>query len=113
MCLRRALYWVRIFSFFFFLFCAIDENSFAFRLKNTQDQLCDVTKEMVKFKKDSRNKELNWTIERNKLLQNLELCHQRLGESYPSVKGFAVSGSGLKPKSSPQLWAEINSLKVR
>ncbi|PNF26514.1 hypothetical protein B7P43_G13963 [Cryptotermes secundus] len=52
-------------------------------------------------------------IERNKILQNLELCQERLGETYPSVSGFAVSGSGsnLKPKSSSQLCAEIHSLK--
>lgn len=93
----------------------VDETSFPFRLKDTQDKLCDVTKELVEFKKDSGNKELKWMIERNKILQNLELCQERLGETYPSVSGFAVSGSGsnLKPKSSSQLCAEIHSLKVR
>lgn len=100
-------------SFFFVLI--VDETYFPFRLKDTQDQLCDVTKEMVEFKKDGGNKELQWMIERNKILQNLALCKERLGETYPSVSGFAVSGSGssLKPKSSPQLCAEIHSLKVR
>lgn len=93
----------------------VDETSFLFRLKDTQDKLCDVTKELVTFKKDSGNKELKWMIERNKILQNLELCQERLGETYPSVLGFAVSGSGsgLKQKSSSQLCAEIHSLKVR
>jgi hypothetical protein len=93
----------------------VDETSFLFRLKDTLDKLWDVTKELFEFKKDSGNKELKWMIERNKILQNLELCQERLGESYPPVSGFAVSGSGssLKPKSSSQLCAEIHSLKVR
>jgi len=87
---------------------------FTFRLKHTQDQLCDVTKELIKVKKDWSDQELKWTIEKNKILQNLELCQARLGESYPPVSGFAVSGSGssLKLKSS-QLCAQIDSLKVR
>jgi hypothetical protein len=94
----------------------VNETSFlTFRLKDTQDQLCDVTKELVKVKKDSGNKELNWTTEKNKLLQNLELCQEILGESYPPVSGFAVSGkgNGLKLKSSRQLCAQVDYLKVR
>ena len=88
---------------------------FSFRLKDAQDQLCAVTKEMIEVKKDRGNQELKWSIEKNKLLHNLELCQERLGENYPSVSGFAVSGSGksLKLKSSQQLCAEIDSLKVR
>jgi hypothetical protein len=87
----------------------------SFRLKDAQDQLCDVTKELVEVKKDRGNQELKWTIERNKILHNLELCQERLGENYPSASGFAVSGSGrsLKLKSSQQLCAQIDSLKVR
>jgi hypothetical protein len=97
------------------LLLVAEENSFPFRLKDTQDKLCDVTREMVEFKKDSGNKELKWMSEKNKILQNLEVCQERLGETYPSVLGFAVSGSGsgLKPKSSSQLCAEIHALKVR
>jgi hypothetical protein len=92
-----------------------ETSFFTFRLKDTQDQLCDVTKELVKVKNDSGNKELNWTIEKNKILHNLKLCQERLGESYPSLSGFGVSGGGAssKLKSSQQLYAQINSLKVR
>jgi len=83
------------------------------RLKDTQDQLCTVTKELIEVKQDRGNQELKWSIEKNKMLHNLELCRERLGENYPSVSGFAVSGSGrsLKQKSSQQLCAEIDSLK--
>lgn len=90
-------------------------NIFFSRLKDTQDQLCTVTKELIEVKQDRGNQELKWSIEKNKILHNLELCRERLGENYPSVSGFAVSGSGrsLKLKSSQQLCAEIDSLKVR
>ena len=91
------------------------DNIFFSRLKDTQDQLCTVTKELIEVKQDRGNQELKWSIEKNKMLHNLELCRERLGENYPSVSGFAVSGSGrsLKLKSSQQLCAEIDSLKVR
>jgi hypothetical protein len=88
---------------------------FFFRLKDAQDQLCAVTKELIEVKQDRGNQELKWSIEKNKILHNLELCRARLGENYPPVSGFAVSGSGrnLKLKSSQQLCGEIDSLKVR
>ncbi|XP_021930400.1 coiled-coil domain-containing protein 77-like isoform X2 [Zootermopsis nevadensis] len=78
------------------------------RLKDTQDQLCDVTKELVKVKKDSGINELNWITEKNRLLQNLELCQEIIGEFYPSA---SESGNGLKLKSSQQLCAQVDHLK--
>ena len=77
--------------------------------------MCSVTKELIEVKQDRGNQELKWCTEKNKMLHNLELCRERLGENYPSVLGFAVSGSGrsLKVKSSQQLCAEIDTLKVR
>jgi hypothetical protein len=91
------------------------DNIFFSRLKDTQDQLCTVTKELIEVKQDGGNQELKWSIEKNKLLRNLDLCRERLGENYPSVSGFAVSGSGrsLRLKSSQQLCAQIDCLKVR
>lgn len=88
---------------------------FTFRLKDTQDQLCDVTKELVKVKKDSGINELNWITEKNRLLQNLELCQEIIGEFYPSASDVAASGSGngLKLKSSQQLCAQVDYLKVK
>ncbi|XP_069693079.1 coiled-coil domain-containing protein 77-like [Periplaneta americana] len=83
------------------------------RLKKTQEELCQVTKELVCVKKEHSNKEIEWNEEKNTMLHSLKLCQERLGERYPPALGFGVSGSGhgKRLRHSQQLCAQVDVLK--
>ena len=56
----------------------IERSTFFFRLHKTQELLYDSTRDFLSLRYEHRDDEKQWMSEKDKLLQELDLCHQQL-----------------------------------
>lgn len=54
---------------------------FHFRLQKTQNLLYESTKDFLQLKFEARANEKSWMVEKDRLLRNLDSCHNRVRKS--------------------------------
>jgi len=52
--------------------------SMSFRLHKTQELLYDSTRDFLSLRFEHRDNEKSWMVEKDRLLQELDACHQQL-----------------------------------
>lgn len=77
------------------------------RLQKSQSQVCDLTAALLQSKKDFHGNEENWTLERDRLIKNLDLCKEQLGEVF-THDGTVIRGAGMR---SAKSCGELSVLK--
>ncbi|KAK3926171.1 Coiled-coil domain-containing protein 77 [Frankliniella fusca] len=77
------------------------------RLQKSQSQVCDLTAALVQCKKDYHGNEENWTLERDRLIKNLDLCKEQLGE-VSAHDATVIPGGGMR---SARSCGELSVLK--
>lgn len=77
------------------------------RLQKSQSQVCDLTAALVQSKKDLYGHEETWASEKDRLIRNLDLCKEQLGEVF-THGGTMVPGAGMR---SARSCGELSVLK--
>lgn len=77
------------------------------RLQKAQSRVCELTAALVQSKRDFHGTEENWKSEKDRLLRNLDLCKEQLGEVFAPT-GTVVPGAGMR---SARSCGELSVLK--
>jgi hypothetical protein len=80
-------------------------TSFFYRLHKTQELLYDSTRDFLTLRYEHRENEKRWMVEKDRLLQELDACHQELNRdrqrhNIPEVLNLSsveAAGDGLGP----------------